>query len=118
MNKIEELIGKTIIKIDNGIVGSDEIIFHCSDGAKCVMYHSQDCCECVSVDDIVGDMNDLIGSPVLTARENSNCGNVKNGDESSTWTFYDFSTKKGAVTIKWYGSSNGYYSESVDFIIK
>lgn len=113
--KIEELIGKTIINIV-GKEGDDQIKFTTSDGDKYWMFHSQDCCESVSIDDIVGDLSDIVGSPIINAeevtdRENNN----KQNNDSFTWTFYKIFTEKGDVNIRWYGSSNGYYSESVSF---
>lgn len=117
MNSISELIGKTISRIDQT---DEQILFVCSDGSIYKMYHSQDCCESVSVEDIIGNLSDLIGSPITMAEEvtsNENPeGVTREYQDSFTWTFYKFATVKGYVTIRWYGESNGYYSESVDFV--
>lgn len=77
------------------------------------MFHHQDCCECVYIEDVNGDFMDLIGSPILVAEERE-AENVE-AAESGTWTFYTLRTVKGSVDIRWNGESNGYYSESVDF---
>lgn len=113
---IEELLNKMIFKIEND---NDRIDFYSTDGNMYSMYHNQDCCESVSIDDINGDLDDLIGSPILMADESSSKNTKLDGTpdddcESCTWTFYRFATIKGYVNIRWYGVSNGYYSESVN----
>jgi hypothetical protein len=92
-----------------------EIHFHNSKtGETVVLYHEQDCCESVSVEDICGDLEDLVNSEILFAEEASNDDSSADVDDGSgTWTFYIIRTMKGSVTIRWYGSSNGYYSEGV-----
>jgi hypothetical protein len=118
--EFKDLSGK-IIKDIQGKIGDDEIIIDCGDDGQYRLYHQQDCCESVLVDDICGDFQDLIGEPILLAEEvssNENPEGVKKDYQDSysfTWTFYKLSTNKGSVTIRWYGESNGYYSESVDF---
>lgn len=110
---ISELLGKTVTKVEGGI-GSDELILHTSDG-KYTFYHQQDCCESVTVNDITGDLSDLIGSPITLAEESSNSEDPLEPyvDESYTWTFYKLATIKGYVDIRWLGTSNGYSSEDV-----
>lgn len=104
----------------------DTITFRSMCGRSFKMYHSQDCCESVEINDIEGDVEDLIGSPITVAEEvndsemeviNLLLGPAKpvSADASETWTFYRIATAKGWVVIRWYGTSNGYYSESVDF---
>ena len=114
--ELKVLVGKTLTECRN--VNDEHIVFVCDDGTEYAMYHDQDCCERVSVEDIVGDLADLVGSPILSAEEVSSTDADKalsEYDDSFTWTFYRISTIKGTVVIRWYGTSNGYYSESVCF---
>lgn len=119
MAEFKELMGKIL----TGISGDkkSELIFDCNDGSRFRMWHFQDCCESVEIEDICGDLDDLIGNPILMAEEVISNKNPEDSDknehwqDSFTWTFYKLATIKGYVTIRWYGESNGYYSESVDF---
>lgn len=114
-----ELIGKTFTKVEN--LDNEELVFTMPDGNGYRFYHSQDCCESVTIDDIIGDLSDLESSPITMAEvvthenENPDSVSVPDYQDSFTWTFYKFATVKGYVTVRWYGESNGYYSEEVDF---
>lgn len=92
------------------------------------LYHEQDCCENVELEEIVGDLRDSLHSKILGASivTNPDCSSEEEYDEeyddedydyydySYTWTFYNIKTRKEYVTLRWYGESNGYYSEEVD----
>jgi hypothetical protein len=116
----EDLQGRTLSKVLK--LDDYELRFHLTEDHYVRMYHMQDCCESVYIEDIVGDLDDLVGTPLLLVEEVSNYeGESKyednKWDESETWTYYRFRTIKGSVDIRWYGESNGYYSESVDIKI-
>ena len=116
--EVSELLGKTLVSITGAKEGNNEIIFECSDGSKYRMYHEQDCCETVTIEDICGDIKSLVGNPLTMAENVSNRMDipaVNKWVDSCTWTWYKFATVRGYVTIRWYGESNGYYSEEVDF---
>jgi hypothetical protein len=84
-----------------------------------MLYHEQDCCESVTLHDIAGSLDDLIGVPILKAEESSNSDDPPPDEGydggTHTWTFYHLVTVKGYATLRWYGESNGYYSEGVSF---
>lgn len=118
MPDISVLIGKTLTKVEN--VLGEEIVFTLDSGERYRLYHYQDCCESVRINDITGNLDDLVGVPILMADESSSSetpADVPKPEyiESQTWTFYKFGTIKGYVDIRFLGESNGYYSESVSF---
>lgn len=119
------MVGKTIVKASDAKQGAEVLLFLMDDGSAYAFHHEQDCCENVAIEDVCGDMADLIGSPLVQAEEvTSNDARPADPftgaqcslryEDSQTWTFYKFATVKGSVTIRWLGQSNGYYSESVN----
>jgi hypothetical protein len=122
----EILNGKIIMAIQGAVRHSREIVFTLLDGTECVLEHDQGCCETVFVEEVVGDITDLLGEEILEAECVVSTNETPDAvprpkdyeDYSFTWTFYKLGTKKGFVNIRWYGCSNGYYSEKVDFKIR
>lgn len=116
LKRFEDLLNKTLTKIENR---GDRLDFTLDNGEQYCLYHDQSCCESVTIEDIIGELNDLLGSPVLMAEcitsEENPKGIDKEYQQSFTWTFYKLATIRGYVTIRWYGESNGYYSERVDW---
>ena len=114
---VNVLLGRTIVKITGMSTGDSEVCFTMENGDRYQMYHEQDCCESVYLESVVGDVEDLIGEPLLVS-------NAVDGESPTDpddygvhqWTFYKFATRKGYVDLRWHGSSNGYYSTGVDFV--
>lgn len=114
---IAELKGQTLVSVVGAIEGSKRVTVETSKGTQYAMYHDQDCCEEVAIVEVIGDVNDLIGMPIVEAEHVSNKDNKPHADADSwTWTFYKLGTVKGFVTLRWLGESNGYYSEDVLFV--
>lgn len=119
-----DLEGHTVLRIEKiEDVWSKEVTqlrFYISGSTYFQMYHEQDCCEVVYLNDINGSLDDLIGSPILKAEKVESDDSIEGQEDlqsdSFTWTFYKLATEKGYVTLRWIGMSNGYYSESVSLI--
>jgi len=119
MGDISTLIGTVLTSIDRD--GDEALTFNTDSAKSYRMDHCQDCCESVTIEDICGDLDDLIGSPILQAEEATSdtllegAPEPENPDDQTEWTFYKLATIKGSVTIRWFGTSSGGYSTSVDF---
>lgn len=112
-HEIDVLVGKIFTKVE-GDAEEGEMVF-ANEDRYFKFVHIQECCEGVFIEDVVGELEWLTNTPILSATETSD----DDPDHScgyGIWTFYNFATIKGHVTIRWYGLSNGYYSVAVQLI--
>lgn len=117
----DEIIKTMIGKVFTSVTKSDAELVFKNDNEQYRFYHLQDCCEEVLIDDVTGEIADLANSPITfaevsTSDEYKGSATQPDIDDSRTWTFYKFATNKGWVDVRWYGTSNGYYSEEVDLV--
>lgn len=74
--------------------------------------------EDVRLDDICGDLTDLVGAPIVVAddrvsdRQSDAKRSRLEGCTVLPWTFYHLSTSKGSVVLRFYGSIDGCYAET------
>lgn len=124
---ISVLVGLTLTAIDAKRDDEDgdivELWFRTECGRTFRMFHEQDCCETVYLNDCGGcSIEDVVGDTILHAETASTQGDevmqkfFSEGGERHLWTFYKISTVFTSLTLRWLGSSNGYYAEDVSFV--
>lgn len=115
---MKELIGFKIDTIEGCHPGSERIVFISEESQELEIRHTQDCCEHVVVEEVHGDIQDLIGGVILMFEVASHdCTDEVENYGVANWTFYKIRTNKGDLTIRWLGMSNGYYSVAVDLFL-
>jgi hypothetical protein len=81
------------------------------------LYHHQDCCESVFVENVIGDEKDILNEEIIFAEEDAGANDPDWYDEhyndSHTWTKYVLKTESASLEFWFLGESNGYYNESV-----
>jgi len=77
---LTELLNKVFTRVitrnDCNNVNKDHIMIFSNDEEEYTFIHDQDCCEWVHIEDICGDLNDLVGQPLLMAEKVT--GEIKN----------------------------------------
>ena len=120
---IDSFVGKTFSRVEVIEIPAEFADYDCpailfveNNGNRFVMLKEADFCCTGEIKDIVGDLTDLVNTPILGAECVTEIAQKNEDYDSATWTFYKLKTIKGYVTISWFFYSNGYYSEEVSII--
>ena len=114
--KFSDLLGLVLVSVEIiKDIKSDcnsEILFKTKDRVF-RWFGSGECCAFAIIEEIHGDIQGLVGSPILLAEEV-----INDGEGNKFWCFYKLSTIKESVTIRsgyydWFGW--GGYSINVNF---
>lgn len=108
---ISHLMRRKLVSITGMHAHSSQIEFVTDSGDRFRMYSDQYRSN-VELVDVYGDWQDLLHSEIVVAEARAQKGPAHYS--SATWTFYELATQKGSITLRWLGTSNGYYSETVN----
>lgn len=113
-SNVAKIKGQTPVEINGMKEGSERFEIVTKEGNRLIVLHESDCCETVEIAQVDGDPLDLLGLPLLMAEmvEGESQRDDGRWGDPHTWTFVKFATAAGYVTLRWLGSSNGYYSET------
>lgn len=113
--EINELIGEILTHIDVD-EDNNEIMLTTESGRIIKIFHYQDCCESVRIEDTEGNWHTLIGKVITDASEEVFPEGDPPPEYSDSWTrtVLTFKVDNSTVISRWIGESNGYYSESVN----
>ena len=109
MSALEKLKGKKIESVEKTQY-SEKVRIKTTEG-DLILWHDQSCCEDVHLAEGYEDLKDLVGSTVRKAHKATSDKDARYGIEM--WTFYITRTDKGDATLRWVGTSNGYYAVDV-----
>ncbi|HBY20802.1 MAG TPA: hypothetical protein DEG71_07310 [Clostridiales bacterium] len=104
----ESLLGATLLDFEE----LDDRVSFLTDKGRYTLINFESWCgnDCdVSLEDIDGNIYRLFGQKIIFAEEIIHSGT----DESTCYSFYKLSTNNDSVTLRFYGRSNGYYSENM-----
>jgi hypothetical protein len=116
----EVLLLRVIESIEGLEEDSSDVTIKFTDGTYITQYHEQDCCESVYITQVDGNASKHIGATMISLEEKVLDSEDMSSDdlpdyyESLTATFYTMKTSKGYLDWRFFGESNGYYSESVN----
>ena len=129
-HKFSDLTGKTIVSItdtcanknNNTLINANLIEFKCLDGSIYRLGHKSICCDDHYIENICGDLSDILNTPILLAEEVYSKDRPEDNEYFfMQWCFYKLSTIKGSITIRWMETyqrpcDNNYcYSSEVHF---
>lgn len=109
------LVGEVLVYIDID-EKYNEILLTTESGKKIKIFHEQDCCESVRIEDTRGNWHDLIGKVIIEASADVRPGGDPPPAYPDSWTRTALTFRVDGATVisRWIGESNGYYSESVN----
>ena len=111
----KSLVGEVLTHIDTD-EKNNEVLLTTASGRQIKIFHSQDCCESVYIEDTEGNWHELIGKVLVEAKHEESSEGDPPQEYAESWTRTSLTFKVDGATVisKWIGESNGYYSESVD----